>query len=1170
MINRTKLFVSIRFIFILLCMPYAQPPLWAGNSELPPVKVAMSDDQSVIVGRILYTALKRSGYQMVSKVTGMRTSIADVNYGDAAILPSQTDGWDIQYPNLIKVPVPIDYVEFTTFVRSEDSYRFSTWSDIAGLRLCYRWQNQYVANNVPRAEAGKLVTVNELQEVWSSLLNNEADVAVLPRIKNYEFILPKGIKKADVIDRQACYSYVNRDYAFLAPLLEKAYQEMTDDGTLDSIQNSHKVYGDKQVILHINSHNAQNEWERSRMESIRRNLEEKTTLEYYSFNLNSNEFSSRANYNSIVSELIRIYTVARYPDLIIASGNEALEYVLSNYFLLFPKVPVVFFGVNGFNNSMLYGVEQYITGVPEKVSFYETASEMLRLYPRTRRIFILNDNTLSKSIKFRREIQTGIESCDLPVKFEFNENKPLPEILNDIHAFDSDTLVLIGNYLSDSNGTFYSETDVQKLVSEASGNPVFCLSSPYIGYGTLGGLLSSTDDQSKIATSMAVEILKGMPPEALPVIQDSASLNQWHFDYKTAREYNLNVHTLPAGHIIVNRVLPVWKTNPLEFKLALAVAVMLLLIIVALIVSLKMQARKQAAEAALVAKSAFLANMSHEIRTPMNSIIGFSELALDGEITPATREYLSMIEENAKGLLQIINDILDLSKVESGNVKLECLPFDLHELLKSCRSIIMPRSIKKNLDLQFYAESSIRKNLLGDTTRLRQVLINLLSNAVKFTESGAVKVAVVVKNETEKDVTLRFEISDSGIGMTREQITRIFEPFSQADISTTRKYGGTGLGMTITKNILDLMGSELEIKSEPGAGTAIAFELTFDTIDKTNEVIETDNTVEEISRPSFEGEVLVCEDNLMNQWVITEHLARVGIKAEIAENGLEGINKVRVRMNNNMKPFDLILMDIHMPIMDGLEAASKIIALKTGTPIVAMTANIMTEDRERYKKIGMIDYVGKPFTSLELWRCLLKYLKPVSAANTENDEKEDSGKKLYAKLESDFVKINQTKFDEIENAVNTGNINLAHRLAHTLKSNAAQIGKSALKEAAAEVEAAFKDGENKVSETQMETLRTELSSVLVDLRPYLAEAADQVQPEETIAYFDIERARKLIEKLDPLLKSGNPESLKMIDKLKVIPKSGELIKHMENFRFIAAENALEELKKELEAPQWTA
>ena len=406
------------------------------------------------------------------------------------------------------------------------------------------------------------------------------------------------------------------------------------------------------------------------------------------------------------------------------------------------------------------------------------------------------------------------------------------------------------------------------------------------------------------------------------------------------------------------------------------------------ITRIETMAKKQAdAEKASVAKSAFLANMSHEIRTPMNSIIGFSELALGSDTTPATRNYLSMIKENAKGLLQIINDILDISKVESGNIQLEQTPFDLHELLNSCRSIIMPRIVQKDIELQFYMESLIGKKLIGDTTRLRQVLINLLSNAVKFTESGYVKLAVVVVDETDNNITLRFEIADSGIGMTAEQITRIFEPFSQADISTTRKYGGTGLGMTIAKNILDLMGSKFEIRSEPGVGTAIVFVLTFDTVELMDTIVKADNTVKKLDKPTFVGEVLVCEDNQMNQKVIIEHLKRVGLNVEMAENGLEGINKVHIRLKKDMKPFDLILMDIHMPVMDGIEAAPKIIKLGTGTPIVALTANIMTSDRDLYKNAGMIDYIGKPFTSQELWRCLLKHLKPsVPAAAAREDQ----------------------------------------------------------------------------------------------------------------------------------------------------------------------------------------
>jgi len=385
-----------------------------------------------------------------------------------------------------------------------------------------------------------------------------------------------------------------------------------------------------------------------------------------------------------------------------------------------------------------------------------------------------------------------------------------------------------------------------------------------------------------------------------------------------------------------------------------------------------------AAEAASVAKSAFLANMSHEIRTPMNSIIGFSELALDNEVSSITREYLTMIKENASGLLQIINNILDISKVESGNIELEHIPFNIHELLNSCKNIILPRAVEKKIKLQLSAEPSISKKLLGDPTKLRQVLLNLLSNAVKFTDSGSVKVSVSAKSETQTRIILRFEVKDTGIGMTSEQIGKIFEPFMQADVSTTRKYGGTGLGMTITKNILQLMGSRLEIESEPGTGTSIGFEISFDTSDKKETSTEAVNAVREIDKPSFEGEILVCEDNQMNQRVIIEHLGKLGLKVEIAENGQEGIDRVRSRINKGMKPFNLIFMDIHMPVMDGVEATAKILELGTGTPIVAMTANIMMSDREHYKAAGMVDYLGKPFTSQELWRCLLKHLKPVS------------------------------------------------------------------------------------------------------------------------------------------------------------------------------------------------
>jgi signal transduction histidine kinase/CheY-like chemotaxis protein len=496
---------------------------------------------------------------------------------------------------------------------------------------------------------------------------------------------------------------------------------------------------------------------------------------------------------------------------------------------------------------------------------------------------------------------------------------------------------------------------------------------------------------------------------------------------------------------------------------------------------------RDSAEAANHAKTVFLANMSHEIRTPMNSIIGFSELAMDDEISPNTREYLYKIMESAEGLLQIINDILDISKVESGKMELEHIPFDLHEILGYCQTVIVSKAVKKGIHVYFYAEPSIGKKLLGDPTRLRQILINLLTNAVKFTNTGTVKLSSTVKESTEDTVTLYFEIKDSGIGMTQEQVSKVNEPFVQGDSSMTRKYGGTGLGLPITKNLIEMMGGNMDIESSPGIGSKFSFTLKFDTSQETDESLEQKAALEKIEKPSFEGEVLICEDNAMNQRVICEYLSRVGLKPIIAGNGKEGLDMVRERMEKGFKPFDLIFMDIHMPVMDGLEAASIINKLQTGTPIVAMTANILSTDKELYKRNGMPDYLGKPFTSQILWRCLLKYFKPVKKETVQENTIDEEELAVQRIFQLSFVKENQKRFDEIADALKANDFILAHRLAHALKANAGQIGKTRLQSAAADIEQTIKNGEKKVTEEQLKTLETEMNIVLKELAPLLDE-----------------------------------------------------------------------------------
>ena len=304
----------------------------------------------------------------------------------------------------------------------------------------------------------------------------------------------------------------------------------------------------------------------------------------------------------------------------------------------------------------------------------------------------------------------------------------------------------------------------------------------------------------------------------------------------------------------------------------------------------------------------------------------------------------------------------------------------------------------------------------------------------------------------------------------------------------------------------------------------------------------------------FNGEILVCEDNNVNQRVALEHLAKVGIKAEIAENGRIGVEKVRKRIADGDKPYDLIFMDINMPVMDGVEATPKILALGSGAPIVAMTANIMPHEIANYKRLGMSDVIGKPYTSQELWRCLLKYMKPVGFASANVDKAGEE--EFQNKLKVIFAKSNRNKFDEIVEAIETGDIALAHRLAHTLKANAGLIGNLPLEAAAADVERSLKDG-CLVTGAQMNLLESRLAKALVELEPLLEEYVDPASPSPLGA----EQTLALIDKLEPLLKNRNMECVEFLDTVRAIPGAGELARQIGEYDFKTAYHTLQELKR---------
>jgi len=573
----------------------------------------------------------------------------------------------------------------------------------------------------------------------------------------------------------------------------------------------------------------------------------------------------------------------------------------------------------------------------------------------------------------------------------------------------------------------------------------------------------------------------------------------------------------------------------------------------------------EVAKAASRSKSDFLANMSHEIRTPMNSIIGFSELALDDDLPERTNDFLQKIIENSKWLLQIINDILDISKIESGKMDLENIPFDLDDLFDTCQTAIMPKAEEKSLTMHFYAEPSIGKRLHGDPVKLRQILMNLLSNAVKFTNTGTIKVQSFVKSIDRNTVTIFFEVKDNGIGISDEQLKRIFDPFTQAESGTTRKYGGSGLGLPITKNIIEMMGGTLNVDSSPDNGSKFSFELTFDAsdIDDDNGVIKSVSP-ESLERPVFDGEVLLCEDNIMNQEVICEHLARVGLKAVVVGNGKIGVDMVAERNNNKdisgKKQFDLILMDIHMPVMDGLEAAAGIIEIDPNIPIVAMTANLLEEDKNDYIAAGMKGIVGKPFTSQELWRCLTEYLTPLKVQRESLTDLKHSDNVLRQRLIKTFLQNNDGILSKIEDAIKTNDIKSAHRLAHTLKSNAGQLELLSLQQAAKAVEEKLVTGENFVEPHQMQTLENELNSAMTELKPQLDEPGSKPGESDMM---DTAAALTLLTRLKPMLRDSNFDCMTFIDDLKLIKGTDALIIQIENLDFKPAMETLNNLLDDL-------
>jgi signal transduction histidine kinase/CheY-like chemotaxis protein/HPt (histidine-containing phosphotransfer) domain-containing protein len=455
----------------------------------------------------------------------------------------------------------------------------------------------------------------------------------------------------------------------------------------------------------------------------------------------------------------------------------------------------------------------------------------------------------------------------------------------------------------------------------------------------------------------------------------------------------------------------------------------------------EMRLAKEQAERASRAKSDFVSRMSHELRTPLNAIIGFADLLAAEPLAPSHKNYVDLINSSGRHLTELINAVLDHAKIEAGGLTLEKIPFDFHAAIDAVKSIVSERATAKGLEFVAAINPQLPRFVVGDPMRLRQVLINLLVNAVKFTAQGSVELRVV-----PEDGRIHFSVRDTGIGMDEAALARLFRPFSQADDSVTRKYGGTGLGLLISKELIEAMGGSIEVESAPGVGTAFWFWLPLQVAEAPTGSVA--DTSPEISIASLiPGQVLVVDDNRVNQQLASAMLTRLGLACACTDNGAEALRRLA------SAEFSLVLMDMEMPEMDGLTATRALRAReaelgKPRLPVVAMTANALQEDRERCFAAGMDGYIAKPvsLTALrdELRRLFAGKATPESVSAIEMGADEPvfdraaaidmlGDEALFGQLAEMFVTDVPGYLHELDAALAATESARLARAAHTLK-----------------------------------------------------------------------------------------------------------------------------------------
>jgi len=666
-------------------------------------------------------------------------------------------------------------------------------------------------------------------------------------------------------------------------------------------------------------------------------------------------------------------------DVVVVADDNALDFLRTYRKRLFPHVPVVFCGVN-----FPHKFPADYTGILEEVDYAGNVSLIKDLFPNYDTLYIVADNTRTGKI-IRQRSQELFDLQTTKLRYQYLTHYSFEELYQKIGSLDEGDIVLLSVFVRDKHMQYISFQESIQQIHDVAKVPVFGFWDFYLGEGILGGKLNRGSTHGRLAAEKAMRVLKGQLPKEIPI---EIAPSKYAFDHKRLREFGIKRNDLPKNAEIVNNPAEVFEENKqltlfFGITLLLLVTVIIVLWVYILLRRRKLVERKryiaeiemknerldmarQKAEEANRLKSAFLANISHEVRTPMNGIIGFSKLLKDNPVfAEKHKQYLAIIHKSSKVLLNLINDIIDISKLESGQLNINYQECDLNQIVDELYAYFYSEreaQRKQHIDFTLEKVSGEDFPIYTDCNRVRQVLYNLVHNAFKFTSHGHIRFGYRVENDE-----LLFFVEDTGIGMNEEEKEIAFMHFRQADESFTRKYGGTGLGLSISQGIVGKLNGTLWVESVKGEGCTFYVTIPYYTVRKRQPSVSANGEIQNYAWNH--QKILVVEDSPVSMQLLSKFLQPTGVQILEATDGAEAVEMCR-----QLDDIDVVLMDIQLPVLDGLSATKEIKSFRPQLPIIAQTANALTEDERIIRAAGCDDYIAKPIDRRELLSLMDKYL----------------------------------------------------------------------------------------------------------------------------------------------------------------------------------------------------